>query len=302
MPDSINYNSKTDLYPQIKDNKVKNDTVSIDETRVRMKSIFDAAIKNDTVPNHETKEERFQSVFKATARSAALGFAIEAFNENYNSVRIPFDTSLVNISGEVPYKEDSDSISSKVPYEPAEMHVNTKSSVHGSSPSEQVERTSAVENPQAAQITEKQKQNFNEAIADYKISDTVPDAEYLKADGFGSVKIGNGKYNINSQDENGLYYVMDKNGGRTYTNSNGESIRISPFEGQFVEKDAVSVTYSSDENSNSIIYNKDGKPLQGTLLEKQQDGSSVVYSYKYEAGKPVLQSVNLLPNFDEEQF
>ena len=89
-----------------------------------MKSIFDAAIKNDTVPNHETKEERFQSVFKATARSAALGFAIEAFNENYNSVRIPFDTSLVNISGEVPYKEDSDSISSKVPYEPCLLYTS----------------------------------------------------------------------------------------------------------------------------------------------------------------------------------
>ena len=178
--------------------------------------------------------------------------------------------------------------------------VETTSSVHGPSPSEPVVHTVVAEEAQTPQVTEKQKQNFNDAYASFKISDTMPDSDYLKAGGFGVAKIGNGKYNLNNQDENGLYYVMDKNGGRTYTNSNGESIRISSFEAQPMEKDAVSVTYSSGENSNIIIYNKDGKPLEGTLLEEQQDGSSVVYSYKYEAGKPVLQSVKSLPNFDDE--
>lgn len=173
---------------------------------------------------------------------------------------------------------------------------------HGPSPSDPPVQTSDITEHESAQsqITEKQKQEFNEVLAGFEISDTVPDADYLKAGGFGAAKNGNGKYNITLMDEDGLNYVMDKNGGRTYTNSNGESIRISSFEALLVENGATQVTYSSGENLNSIVYNKDGKPLQGSLIE-QQDGTSVVYQYSYEAGKPVLQSIQTLQKFDDEE-
>ena len=117
----------------------------------------------------------------------------------------------------------------------------------------------------------------------------------LKEAGFG-VKPHNEKpsklgVELYQQDENELYYTQDMNGGRTYTNAKGESIRVSESEAKLVEGGKVEVTYTSADGKtqNHIIYGENDKPIKGyTVVE----GGVTAYEYTYDAdGNKVLQKI-----------
>ena len=139
--------------------------------------------------------------------------------------------------------------------------------------------------------------DFERVIQNAKFTNSIPTADDLKSGGFGLKEypvqtLASGQtITVGKKDENGLNYIMDMNGGRTYENANGERVRISDFDAQFVAPGGTAVQYSDGKGSSSeVIYDKDGKPVQGRLAVKQDDGSIVTYEYKYENGKPVLQS------------
>lgn len=139
--------------------------------------------------------------------------------------------------------------------------------------------------------------DLEQAMKDVKFTESVPTADDLKSGGFGlkadaaQTLPGGQKITIGKQDENGLTYIMDMNGGRTYQNEKGETVRISDFDAQFIVSGGTAVQYSDGKGKSSeVIYDKDGNPVQGSISLIQDDGSSIQYKYKYEAGKPVLQS------------
>ena len=145
----------------------------------------------------------------------------------------------------------------------------------------------APEKPQ--QTSPQQHADFENALKETKYMESFTDVNtFLNEGGFG--KEGNGL-----QDENGLHYILDKNGGSTYMNDKGESVRICSFESMFVSPGGTMVSYSNSKgNSNKVFYDKDGNPVQGSLTVKQDDGGLITYDFKYEAGKPVLLSTETI--------
>ena len=135
------------------------------------------------------------------------------------------------------------------------------------------------------QASSQQQADFENALKENKFMNSFSDINtFLNEGGFG-------KHGTGLQDENGLHYVLDKNGGSTYVNDKGESVRICSFEAMFVAPGGTMVSYSnSTGNSNKVFYDKDGNPVQGRLTVKQADDSLITYEFKYEAGKPVLLS------------
>lgn len=141
----------------------------------------------------------------------------------------------------------------------------------------------APEKPQ--QASSLQQADFENALKENKFMDSFSDINtFLNEGGFGKNETG-------LQDENGLYYELDKNSGKTYINDNGERIRICNMDAMFVTPGGTAVSYSNGKgNSNKVFYDKDGNPVQGKLIVKQDNGSFITYDYKYESGKPVLLS------------
>ena len=136
--------------------------------------------------------------------------------------------------------------------------------------------------------TQEQKEAFKK-LDESGVLDTKPHTpEALKSGGFGANPSGL----ASQKDENGLYYALDMNGGKTYFNEKGESIRISEFEAGMVEGGKVEVTYTSADGKtqNHIIYGEDDKPIQGVVTVKDGDNFTTM-SYKIDAdGNKVLTS------------
>lgn len=172
--------------------------------------------------------------------------------------------------------------------------TSTASAAASSSPTS----PSAVSTSAGAKPAETSPQaDFERVMQNVKFTTSIPTTDDLKSGGFGLNEypvqtLASGQtITIGQKDENGLNYIMDMNGGRTYENANGERVRISDFDAQFVAPGGTAVQYSDGKGSSSeVIYDKDGKPVQGSLTVKQDDGSIITYEYKYENGKPVLQS------------
>lgn len=133
-------------------------------------------------------------------------------------------------------------------------------------------------------VTQQQQADFEKAMQDAKFADKFPSAEELKADGWQQAYIEKRPY-----------------GNVTYTNADGSTITESDSRADNPinpGKDYTRTLKYTDKNgtTNMITYNKDGKPIQGTLTMKQADGTSVEYKYTYDsAGKKVLQGCKTLP-------
>ncbi len=131
---------------------------------------------------------------------------------------------------------------------------------------------------------------LNKQLDKSKLGDTIPDLNFLKEGGFGSKATP-----ISMKDDNGLNYMLDMNGGKTYFNEEGESIRISEFEAQQVARGGVSVEYQSKNRDyrNNIIYNAEGKPVKGYLQVKNENGTFTAYVYEYDSkGNTVLNDIH----------
>ena len=149
-------------------------------------------------------------------------------------------------------------------------------------------------------VTPEQQSAFNELESSGAIALKKFDAASLKENGFGVVKA-----NEHMQaDEDGLYYMLDMNGGKNYFNEKGESIRISEFEATIVEGGKVEVTTASADGKvkNSIIYGENDKPLSGYAVVTNEDNSSVIYKYEFDAdGKKVLKECTTTAGNEEAE-
>ncbi|MBP3821543.1 hypothetical protein J6G99_07870 [bacterium] len=108
---------------------------------------------------------------------------------------------------------------------------------------------------------------FEQDIQNAKLDDRIPNKVVLNKMGYKQ-----------------SYY--DKNGGVTYQNNEGETIRICGFEGAFATglEGSTSVQYSSKDGKTkqTVIYDPAGNPLKGYLSVKHDDGSIVKYQYEYD--------------------
>jgi len=154
--------------------------------------------------------------------------------------------------------------------------------------------------------TELQK-DFENDSKKSKLGASIPTADTLKENGFGfhpepsELDFQGHKHKVDvygNKDENGLHYLMDKNGGKTYIDKDGNSIRISKFEAQFVAPGGTIVSYSSKDGNftDEVIYGADGKPIQGSMTVKNENGTTISYGYKYdENGNKVVKNSNSQP-------
>lgn len=137
--------------------------------------------------------------------------------------------------------------------------------------------------------TEEQKAAFNALVESGVLTEVPKAAAQLKDAGYG-VK----KSEVMTEDENGMFYLQDMNGGRTYFNEAGESVRVSEFEGQLVPGGKLEVTHTSADGktSNHIIYGEDDKPISGFVTVKDADGNvTATYNYEFDAdGNRILKS------------
>ncbi len=197
-----------------------------------------------------------------------------------------WEQMYVSFSGKSGKKEET------VPVEPETENVETDehTPVSGAAPAE----VSGGNPPVKPQMTE-----FLNAMQNVKFMDSIPDTRTLKSGGFGLeelpvLNLPNGQtIAVGKKDSDGLNYVLDKNGGKTYRNANGESLRICDFDAQSVVPGGTAVQYSDGKNFLSeVFYDGNGKPVQGSLIVRQDNGTSVEYKYKYDAGgNKVLESV-----------
>ena len=127
------------------------------------------------------------------------------------------------------------------------------------------------------------KAGFKHDIQQSKLDDRLPNQAWLnkngfnvpfKSGGFGGLKIGDQPY------------LQDMNGGRTYQNDKGDTIRISNFEAEIATgmNGSTQVEYNSHDGkiSDTVLYDPDGNPLKGYLTVKNDDGSIVKYEYEYD--------------------
>lgn len=116
-------------------------------------------------------------------------------------------------------------------------------------------------------ITASMRKVFNEDIKQSPLDDRVPN-----------------KSTLNKMEFNALF--RDKNGGITYQNKNGDTIRISNFEAEIATgmEGATQVEFKSKDGktSNTVLYDPDGNPLKGTLTVINKDGRQVKYEYEYD--------------------
>jgi len=125
--------------------------------------------------------------------------------------------------------------------------------------------------------------DFDENIKNSKLDDCVPNKSWLNKKGFNvpfkGAKIGR----FETKDS---LYIQDMNGGRTYQNKNGDTIRISEFEGEFATglKGSKQVEYKSKDGktADTVIFDPDGNPLKGYLTVKKDDGTIIKYQYEYD--------------------
>lgn len=138
-------------------------------------------------------------------------------------------------------------------------------------------------------ITPEQREAFKKLDESGVLDEKPHTADALKANGYG---VKTSDYMM--QDENGLYYMLDMNGGKTYVNEKGESVRISEFEAGIVPGGKVQVTYKSPDGKteNSITYDKNNKPLSGFVTIKDGDNLTTM-TYEFDAdGNKVLTEPN----------
>lgn len=148
-----------------------------------------------------------------------------------------------------------------------------------------------VDTEEKPEVTQEQQAKFDKLKESGVLDDKPHTPEALKEGGFGvkpqSLNSSDSAFGLYQQDENGLYYIQDMNGGRTYTNEKGESIRISEFEASMVEGGKVEVTYISSDGKtkNHIIYGENDKPIQGfTTVTGDSWRDMTTYEYTYDAG------------------
>ncbi len=119
---------------------------------------------------------------------------------------------------------------------------------------------------------------FKTALLQSPLDDRIPNLTTLKKLGFGVPF--NHPYLTGGKDSP---YILDMNGGKTYQNKNGDTIRICDFE--------QSVTYESKDKKicHEIFFDPEGNPLKGTLRTKNEDGSFTNYKFDYDLdGNPEL--------------
>ncbi len=112
--------------------------------------------------------------------------------------------------------------------------------------------------------------DFKTALSQSPLDDRIPNLTTLKKLGFG----------VSFKDQP---YLLDMNGGKTYQNKNGDTIRICDFE--------QSVTYESKDKKtyHEIFFDPEGNPLKGKLETKNADGSFTQYQFEYDVyGNPKL--------------
>lgn len=79
-------------------------------------------------------------------------------------------------------------------------------------------------------------------------------------------------------------YLLDMNGGKTYQDKDGNTIRICQFEGELAAgmEGATSVEYKSDDMRHQVIYDPEGNPMKGSLTVENEDGSIEQFEYEYD--------------------
>ncbi|MCI1273121.1 MAG: hypothetical protein LKG27_01660 [Clostridiaceae bacterium] len=120
---------------------------------------------------------------------------------------------------------------------------------------------------------------FDKDISQSKLDDRIPNKSSLAKMGFGftprTVTLPGGRTITTSN--------LDMNGGLSYFNDKGDSIRISndTLEGG---TGATQVDYTTKDKSieHSIVYDKGGNPLKGYLNVRQPNGTVVKYKYEYD--------------------
>ena len=139
------------------------------------------------------------------------------------------------------------------------------------------------------------KKDFEEDIKMSKLDDCVPNKSWLAKNGFNVPFKGMKMGRIETKDQP---YLQDMNGGRTYQNKNGDTIRISEFEAELATglKGSKQVEYKTNDGktSDTVIFDPDGNPLKGYLTVKNDDGTIVKYQYEYdENGNKTVKSKNI---------
>lgn len=127
------------------------------------------------------------------------------------------------------------------------------------------------------------------------LDERIPNKATLKKMGF-NVPFGGkmGKIEIPKQE-----CILDMNGGKTYQNKNGDTIRISSFEAEMATKmpGSTSVEYNSKDGTvkQSMLYDPDGNPLKGKLIVENEDGSIETFEYEYDLdGNKKVTSYNVM--------
>lgn len=125
--------------------------------------------------------------------------------------------------------------------------------------------------------------DLDKNLAKSPLDDRIPNKSTLKKLGFNVPFPGGkiGKTELKSQD-----YLMDMNGGRTYQNKNGDTIRICEFDGVLETgmEGATSVEYKSKDGSmrHKLYYDPDGNPMKGTMTVQNKDGSIETFEFEYD--------------------
>ncbi len=160
--------------------------------------------------------------------------------------------------------------------------------------------------PAQAPKNELQEQ-FNNDSKKTKLGAAIPTSDTLKENGFGFHpeptvhNFGGQQHQVDAygyKDENGLHYSLDKNGGKTYVDKEGNSIRVSEFESQFAFPGSTMVSYTKKGGNfkDEVIYGADGKAIQGKTTVIKEDGTTISYEYKYDSnGNKVVQNNNSQP-------
>lgn len=149
--------------------------------------------------------------------------------------------------------------------------------------------------------SEKVDPNFERFLSKIPLDDRIPNKSSLAKLGFNvpfpGIKIGDKE--IPEQE-----FLLDMNGGKTYQNKNGDTIRICSFDGELAlgTKGANSVEYKSKDGNlaNKVYYDPDGNPVKGSLTVKNYDGSTTSYQYEYDidGNKKITSMITEYPKND----
>lgn len=116
-----------------------------------------------------------------------------------------------------------------------------------------------------------------------KLDDRIPNKATLNKLGFNvpfpATKVGN--IELPEQE-----YLLDMNGGKTYQNKNGDTIRIFQFDAELATgmTGATGVEYKSKDGNmrHQMYYDPEGNPIKGSMTVENEDGSIENFTYEYD--------------------